>query len=171
MNPLNVFNNYYCPLRYPKNWFSNIGTFLRSFKWAYQRVTRGFSDKDTWNLDTTLLNYLSGTLKHLAENTNGWPDNKFETFEDWQNYLKAIAQKFYQANESNEYYPTPAADEWWEAVKDKPFFEKETHQLIDAAPELSEKMHAESIENYNLRNRDFAEAWSMLGEVFWHLWD
>ena len=32
------------------------------FKWAYQRVVRGYSDKDMWNSDRYIASILAGTL-------------------------------------------------------------------------------------------------------------
>ena len=54
MNKLNVFNTQWCPWKYPNNWIRNARLFFRQFKWAYQRMTRGFCDFDTWDLDSYL---------------------------------------------------------------------------------------------------------------------
>ena len=41
----------------------------------------------------------------------------------------------------------------------------------DTYTELNEQAHEKDLENAEKRQRDFAEAWSMVGDVFWHLWD
>ena len=170
---INVFKGNYLSWSRPAAWWSNIRSFFRRFKWAWQRATRGFADCDIWDLDSSLLNYLSGTLKYLAENHWGWPgDKRFPRDEDWTEFLQDMSQKFYQANESNEFYPTPKADEWWDCLtkrfkESSPKDYNEDEQLI----ELKDLMLEEDRENSLKRERDFAEAWSAIGEAFWNLWD
>ena len=160
---MNVFKYGWAPWRYPINWWRNIKLFFRQLKWAWQRATRGFADCDVWNLDSSILNYLSGTLKHLSENATGWPgDKQFPKYEDWTTFLKEMSEKFAAANESNNYYPTPMKDKWWEWYEKHPNFDKNPYV---------EDMFKEQQENELKRERDFAEAWSAIGEVIWSLWD
>jgi hypothetical protein len=162
---MNVFKFGMAPWRRPANWWSNTKVFFRRFKWAHQRATRGFADCDVWNLDCSILEYLSGALNYLADHHWGFPGNEqFPTDESWTSFLKDMAQKFYQANESNEFYPTSAENEWWEYINHD---SKNERKLI----ELKNAMLEEERENEYKRERDFAEAWSALGDVFWHLWD
>ena len=162
---MNVFKVDYLSWRYPLNWWKNIKLFFRRFKWAWQRATRGFADCDIWDLDSSILNYLSGTLKQLSEIAEGWPGNEqFPKYEDWTNFLKEMSEKFAAANESNEYYPTPMADKWWEWAQEH----KGCHP--DDNPYVQD-MLKEYQENDLKHERDFAEAWSAIGEVFWDLWD
>lgn len=170
---MNVFKYGWMPWRYPANWWDNIKLFFRQFKWAYQRAVHGFADCDIWNLDQSILEYLHGTLDALADNHYGYPGNEnFPTDESWTEFLKDMAQKFYQASESNDYYPTPKAEEWWDYInercadnifKDIP----EDEKLV----ELRDAMLEESRENDRMRMRDFAEAWSLIGDCFFDLWD
>ena len=102
---LNVFTKGYLPLSYWRNWFTNIGQFFRNIKYAWQRATKGYCDRDTWSLDTYYLQLFYHTLKYLAKNTNGWPgkwslENK--TYENWQQYLSDMADHFENAQEWNE---------------------------------------------------------------------
>ena len=160
---MNVFKYGWAPWRYPINWWRNIKLFFRQFKWAWQRAIRGFADCDVWNLDSSILNYLSGTLKHLSENAAGWPgDKQFPKYEDWTTFLKEMSEKFAAANESNNYYPTPMEDKWWEWYEKHPNFDKNPYV---------EDMFKEQQKNELKRERDFAEAWSAIGEVIWSLWD
>ena len=106
MNNLNVFNQTYSPWRYPSNWIRNIRLFGRQFKWAYQRITRGFCDADVWDLDTHLSEYLAQTIEHLAKTSHSYPGTEeFPTYESWKTYLMEIANKFkYSLSElPNEY--------------------------------------------------------------------
>lgn len=162
---MNVFKYGVAPWRHPANWWGNIKVFFRHFKWAYQRATRGFADCDVWNLDSSILEYLSGTLNHLADYHWGYPgDERFPTDESWTEFLKDMAQKFYQANEVNAFYPTPASDEWWEYYRND---SRNCEKMI----QLKDAMLEEERENEHKRERDFAEAWSALGDVMWNLWD
>ena len=47
--------------------------FIRKFKFAYQRVTRGFSDQDAWNADMYLASQIAGIAEWLVENGHGVP--------------------------------------------------------------------------------------------------
>lgn len=161
---MNVFKYGWMSWRHPINWWENIKLFFRQFKWAWQRATRGFADWDIWNLDSSILNYLSGTLKQLSEIACGWPGNKqFPKYEDWTSFLKEMSEKFAAADESNDYYSTPIADKWWKWM--------EEHKGSLEENPYKELMFEEYNENDLKRERDFAEAWSAIGEVFWQLWD
>ena len=164
----NVFKYGWMPWRYPRNWWDNIKLSFRQCKWAWQRATRGFADCDTWNMDQWLLSILPGALNHLADNHWGWPgDSRFPEDEDWTQYLKDMAQKFYSANEANEVYPMPERDKWWKWIEDHDVlldFNRDDNPYVQT-------MLDEHKENDDKRMRDFAEAWSMMGDVFWNLWD
>lgn len=163
MNNLNVFNNPYYKWRYPSCWWKNIRMFFHSFKYAWQRITKGYADCDTFDLDSYYLDILSGTLNYLAENHYGYPgDSKFPTDEDWTAYLKKMAKCFYNANESNKAYPTPEEDKWWNWI--------ETHGNKENNP-YAESMFHEDLTIDKLRQKDFETGFDMLKESFWHLWD
>jgi len=165
----NVFKYGWMPWRYPRNWWGNIKLAFRQWKWAYQRATRGFADCDTWNMDQWLLSILSGALNQLADNHWGWPgDSRFPKDEDWTQYLKDMAQKFYNANEANEAYPTPERDKWWKWLEEHDYkilnFNRDDNPYVQT-------MLDEDKEISNKRMQDFAEVWSMMGDVIWDLWD
>ena len=172
-NRLNVFQQTYLPLRYPANWIRNWRIFYRQFKWAWQRATRGFCDYDVWDLDCYLLDLLHATLNKLAATANGYPGNdEYPTYESWTQDLRELAQKFYQANECNDFYPTPKESIWWEAVKNKEnWIDEDTHTWKDPVPDCSKDMLAEEIDNGAKRQQDFEEAWEKLGKIFFSLWD
>ena len=88
-NRLNLFAaDGYLPW-YPSNWWSNIRYFFRTFKWAWQRATRGYSDRDTWNLDTYLVNLLITSLSQFRTETMGYP-GYMESEEEWYAILDKI---------------------------------------------------------------------------------
>ena len=53
--------------------FYKIKKFPRKIKFAYQRVTRGFSDQDAWNGDMYLASQIAGIAEWLVENGHGVP--------------------------------------------------------------------------------------------------
>ena len=179
MNQLNVFNNPYYKWYYPQYWHKNIRMFFRSIKYAYQRITKGYADCDTFNLDNYYLNIFSGTLNNLADNHWGYPGNdEFPDDESWTKYLKEMALKFYNANESNEVYPTPEADKWWKWIEEHPnnsYCEKDEHgQFVSKRKEenpYSTSMFKEENENSKKRDKDMHEGMKMLDNVFFMLWD
>lgn len=46
----------------------------RWFRFLYQRVTRGFSDRDTWNLDVTFAEFMLPRLERFMELYHSNPD-------------------------------------------------------------------------------------------------
>jgi hypothetical protein len=169
MNHLNVFNNPYFSWKYPDCWIKNARMFFRSFKYAYQRVTRGWANCDTFDLDDYLEHVLYESLNYLADNHMGWPCNdKFPTDEDWTKYLKDMAQKFYTCNEVNDTYPHPEEDKWWKWIQEHP---KEEHIIPNNKNPYAETMIAEANENDKKRAADLAEGLKMLAHVWRSLWD
>lgn len=165
MEDLNVFKIHSDPWKYPANWIRNVRLFGRKCKWAYQRVTRGFCDYDAYDLDSYYLTLFYKTITHLADVTHGYPgDEEFPTPEAWDKYLRELAQYFYRANESNNYYPTPAEAAWWEEVKD---LKEPWHHNSPA----TNAMIKETTDNYKLRRKDMEEGLDKLKHVFFNLWD
>ena len=180
MNQLNVFNNPYYKWYYPQYWHKNIRMFFRSIKYAYQRITKGYADCDTFNLDNYYLNIFTGTLNHLADNHWGYPGNdEFPDDESWTKYLKEMAQLFYQSQESNNYYPTPEGDKWSAWLDEHPngnwiedmLNEKPVKRYDSDANPYSKSMFEEDLENAKKRDADFRKAWDMMGKVMFSLWD
>ena len=55
----------------------------RRAKFRRQRITRGFSDWDWWDLDYFLCNLLAKSLRHYATHTIGWSTSLASTFEEY----------------------------------------------------------------------------------------
>lgn len=68
-----------------------IRRFFKNCKYAWQRITRGYSDLDLWNFDTYLQKVMSCGIRDFADMTTGYP-NGYETFEDWKKELLVIAE-------------------------------------------------------------------------------
>jgi len=169
MNPLNVFNNCYYPWKNPANWFKNIKMFFRSFKYAYQRATRGYAVSDTWDLDTHYLYLFHDTLNYLADHHWGYPGyGDFDTDEKWTAYLKELADKFEIANEAANKLPTPMGDKWCEWLEQHP--SANPWNGTKSNP-YGQDMFDEGCKNMQIRQATFEEAWDKMGKVFFHLWD
>ena len=169
MNKLNVFQNDFCPWEYLSNWPKNARLFFRQFKWAYQRITRGYCDFDYWDLDTYLTELLSQSIKTLADETHGYPGNEeFPTYESWQEYLYKIVDLLRFALKDdipNEYEPawlkTWEDKNWTSTLNDRtPEEEEITHKYLDKESENAQKQ-------IDARN----EAFKMIYHVYDHLWD
>ena len=92
---LNIWKNMMFPWRYPPNWIKNIKNFFRCIKWSYQRIVRGYSDYDVWDLDVYYTNIMVNSLRQLAKKHHGIPyefeDSIDNDPDDWTIYLNKIA--------------------------------------------------------------------------------
>ena len=64
----------------------------RSVKFFFQRITRGFSDRDTWNMDTRFSEYILPRLRRFKELNCGYPPDL--TPEQWDKHLDAMIYAF-----------------------------------------------------------------------------
>ena len=58
-------------------------------KMRYQKLTRGYSDEEIWNLDITICKFIAPRLKALMETTQCYP-YKFKSLAQWKKELKRI---------------------------------------------------------------------------------
>lgn len=169
MNNLNVFNQSYSPWRYPSNWINNIRLFFRQFKWAYQRITRGYCDYDVWDLDTHLTEYLAQTIEHLAKTTHSYPGNEeFPTYEDWENYLMEIVNKLkYSLSE----LPNEYEEAWLKTLENKDFNQMFNGEKTPEEKEITNKFLDIEYINDNKKREIQNEALQMIYHIYNHLWD
>lgn len=165
MKDTNVFNHIICPWRYFSNWLKNIKTIGRGIKWSYQRITKGYCDRDTWNLDRSICDYLYGTLKQLSATSHSWPDNKFKTFEEWHDYLSKMADFFYKANLENNYYKNEYEEKYLNG------FYTEGNNFLNKDTDLTKKYFNREKEIFRQQQEDLRAGLKMLENVFYTLWD
>ena len=67
--------------------------FWFNIKMKYQKLIRGYSDIEIWNLDITTAEWIIPRLKYLKEHTCGYPPD-LETFEEWQEILQKMIDAF-----------------------------------------------------------------------------
>ena len=122
MNGLNVFSN--CFYKYPSFWLKNIKMFFRCIKWSYQRITRGYCDKDVWNFFGYHSELIIQALTSLANNHCGSPlclkdGTKIEGSEQWAAYLTEIVNHFNTAMELDSYYNEEGDLQGYKEASDK----------------------------------------------------
>lgn len=166
MNELNVFKNPYRFIHMPGHW---LKWFFRGFKWAAQRICRGYSDQDLANLNSYYESLLEETLRSFANNCIAIPIDWEE--KEWVKYLKDCAElcrtmsgKDRPLTEADEefsrlYNNRPPADSldflaWQEKVK-------EVNNILIKEEEAEQKKMQEARE----------ELFRRLNEVWDLLWD
>lgn len=93
--------------KFPYNWarlhgiIGNIKHIPCIFKYAWQRITRGYADHDVWNFDTYLTSIITSGLRDLAEYGHTFALDF--TPEEWKNWLKETADMLEEG----------ADNDWW----------------------------------------------------------
>lgn len=159
-------------LTHPWEFFEDTWLNLKA---AWQRATRGWADRDTWNLDYYLLEILPEMIDYLCENTHGWPGeyNGFPTPEDWSKFLKEeIIIPLQNAREDQ----IVQINEYEEELNSYPvnFIKGEngyTSIQRTEPEELHKKWFAREKEISEWRQKELEKALKNLSSVFFHLWD
>ena len=102
---------------------------LSTYRRFFQRIFRGWDDSVTWGLDISLYKWLLPRLKRFRELNNGWPDSKYNTFEDWNceldkriKQLEYIVENYFEyedkklnktINSFNKWLAKDLNDLWW----------------------------------------------------------
>ena len=168
LNVLNDFGysrRYY--LRHPLRFLRECGQNLRA---AWLRATQGWCGRDVWNMDMWFLEVMPLMLRHLAENSCGYPGTEpFETPEKWSDWLNAMADTFEALQEEN-----------WNSRNE---YEEEYHNMIvrnfGANKGVETKDDEEVRELYYMRMQELSEENQALLEdtmrefskYFHFLWD
>ena len=123
--------------------------FYRNVKYSWQRVTRGYCDKDLWNIDYWFLGIVPDMLKQFKETRNGSPGCLGEEYvdedgiscndschEEWDKILDEMIFLFHEMDEEtcqNKGLSNKELDEYREECKNKAFalFSKWFYSLWD----------------------------------------
>ncbi len=62
-------------------------------KQKWQKLTRGYSDEELWNLDSTICEWLLPRLKAFKEKTIGYPHD-FNSFDEWKETIQKMINAF-----------------------------------------------------------------------------
>ena len=149
----NVFRNPWLFRRHPVRW---LRCFFRSFKYAWQRITRGWADCDVWEMDEYLLQILPEMLDALASRHDMECVDPNIFWQIAQHFMNARKDQRVQINE----------------------YQKELHATIHSVEpeqdisrlEISQKYWARELEIKRWRIEQKDRAFDMLKEVFFDLW-
>ena len=133
-NELNVFQPAYC------RWYridKKIKQLFKNLKWAWQRINRGYSDLDIWDLDSWLIRLLPQAIRTLESKLSGHPYDMTE--EEWQAYLLEMAGHF------ENYYVE------WENPIDLPSFSIE--ELFKKDGEVLHRLSIDEVKNPNYQEK------------------
>ena len=158
-NKLSIWE--YKEKQYP--WYridKKVALFFRKIKWMWQRAEYGYCDKDLWNLDHSIGNYIASSVNELANRTHTYPYPL--TSNEWNDILRLIAQDFYYGvNEDllvNEF--------------ENHLVHRANHDDLSAAEkEIWNKWSKRETNNVNIMKEHLARGFSNLTEWFAYLWD
>ncbi len=71
----------------------NLSSYKRAFVHYWQRLTRGWDDSDTYNLDARISEFLIPRLKRFKELNRAYP-GEFSTPEEWDVILDKMIKAF-----------------------------------------------------------------------------
>lgn len=166
MNELNVFKNPYRFIHMPGHW---LKWFFRGFKWAAQRICRGYSDQDLVNMYSYYESLLEQTLNDFANNCSAVPYDWQE--DEWVKYLKDCSKLCLKMSEKDR--PQTEADEEFNRLWDnRPPADsldflvwqekiKEVHKILIEEEKIDQKKRQDTRE----------ELFRRLNEVWDLLWD
>lgn len=165
-NNLNVFKYN----SFSRNPFKVISQFFRNIRYAYQRATKGYCERDVWNLDYFYLKLFYSTLRELADTTHGYPA-EFEDPELWSAMLREIAEHFNNANEDTVDFPlAKETDELHEKMLEFDIFSDKTKE-DPRYQELREAWFDKVKELANFRVLEKNIGFELLKKYFFDLWD
>ena len=166
----NCFAYYYLRRYLTKPWEFFEDTWL-NLKAAWQRATRGWADRDTWNLDSYLLDILPEMIDHLRIHTHGYPGyDEFNTPEKWDKFLKEeIIIPLQNAREEQ----ITQINEYEEELHSYPiiFVKQENGFTLTEPKELRKKWREREKEINEWRQKELERALKNLAAVFFSLWD
>lgn len=169
MNELNVFNNTWCPWRYPSNWIRNTRIFFRQFKWAYQRITRGYCDIDWYDMNTHLSKLIAQMLRKMAQDSMGYPGNEeFPSYESWADYLNETASLLEYSNSD---LPNEYEEAWLKTWENKDFLKTINEEQSPEDKEITQKYLDKEVANDKLKEKALMDALDRLKHIFPSLWD
>ena len=166
-----TYNSWRIYLRKPWEFFEDTWLNLKA---AWQRATRGWADRDTWNLDDYLLEILPEMVDYLRTHTRSYPGyDEFDIPEKWDKFLKEeIIIPLQTAREEQ----TTQINEYEEELHSYPinFVKQEdgfTTLEFTEPEELRKKWCEREKEINEWRQKELERALKNLGSVFYSLWN
>lgn len=124
-----------------------------SFKYAWQRATKGYSYYDSMDMDDFLLHVIPGMLRDIA-NGDAYPAvEPFDTYEKWENYCNSLADVFESLQEENW---SDGRNEWQEEF-DKAFEVRHPNPNLTTTMDMTKEEADEICKMYFEREKELAE--------------
>ena len=165
------YNSWRVYLRKPWEFFEDTWLNLKA---AWQRATRGWADRDTWNLDSYLLEILPEMIDYLREHTHSYPGyGEFDTPEKWNKFLKEeIIIPLQNAREDQ----TVQKNEYEEELHSYPVeFVKEENNFTSIRftepDELRKKWLEREKEISQWRQQELERGFAAMAKHFYSLWN
>ena len=137
---------------------------MRKLKWAYQRIKRGWSDRDAWGAHYHLTNVMIGMLQYLVKSPSGFPYS-FKNVEEWQAKLNEIIAGLEAGRRVGE---TDYPEHFAKLEKIRPFgFEHLNDPQTDEEKELWKEFKKVEDADY----KSFKKAMGQLTKYYFSLWD
>lgn len=153
--------------------------FFRSLKCAWQRATKGYCYRDTWDLDHFYTQLFIDSITSFKHNLHGAPsdlyDEKNDSIKKWEEYLDEMVKHFYNSLEENEVQKNEYEQEYHRLNpleiedRDGVYYMKEA--TSPEAKEAREKWYKREQEIIQWRKSELNKGFKMLKERFWDLWD
>ena len=131
-------------------WLRTKDFFKCDVRWFFQKLFRGYSDIEIWNLDDTLARFVEPRLKKFMDETCGFPPD-YATFEDWKADLEKMLAAVNWAAHHEEYEDKIIKECGGYWAKDK-----------NGKPLWLEKVGA--------KDKEAREGLELLGKRWMHLW-
>ena len=131
--------------------FGRVWDFFRhDVKWFFQKLFRGYSDIEIWNLGDTLARFAEPRLKKFMDETCGFPPD-YATFEDWKADLEKMLSAINWAAHYEEYEDKiieECGGYWVRDENGKPLW----------------------LEKVRVKDKEAREGLELLGKRWMHLW-
>ena len=167
MNKLNVFEK----PEYKMRFWEYIPWFFRAIKYAWQRATKGYCDKDTWNLDRYYTQLFIDTLTFFRDNCHGYPSTYFyqnkDGYQTWIDTLNELINHFSNSLEEDDHdyidenIPDFDIENWIDKIQN----------YDERAKQLQQEWLRKELKKDEKRKKELEEGMDLLKKVFFNLWD
>ena len=165
MYNINVFYN---PWRFFYNPIKWLEYFFKSFKFAYQRATKGYCDSDAWDLTSFYTEIMMSTINELSNTHLSSPMDMSQ--DEWTETLNTIYKAL--SNSKEDSYKTLMYDTWKNHLEQKPNMDDENYD--DWYNEYLTLQKAIDKEWHDIRrdmNDNKNKALDLIKKYWYDLWD
>jgi len=106
-----------------------IKEIAENIKWWFQKVFRGWSDPETWELGFTIAKFIRPRLKQFIEETQAYPPD-YDSFEDYIKDLRDLYDAIVWRLDLDEIMDTTEPKQWKELYnKHYPVLKEKSHLI------------------------------------------